>query len=313
VKSPDSSTLIKAVQTYRNSSSKRLSGDKLKEALDLLKRLNYLLPGKNLLDSSHEELERAKRDLLEAGTSEDKMNLLNRELETFYDISLKEGLISLNPMEKSLKIEALKILETEGISSEKTAENARRVAEWVGNLVEEGLQKGFLISPVSVPLSEIEKQSDFIDNAVSNLSSRWQALAERNRWLLDLLKIAIPVIIIILSIHFWFEGDNTIASRQREASTTGQAVHDLKLITALMCSEIYDEESMNRFREIKSIYELEMIFNHPMNTVDKAFTLIKVVPETESIILKHKETDALVLINPRHLLSLKEGRMKVIR
>ncbi|HPR63712.1 MAG TPA: hypothetical protein PK014_05770 [Thermoanaerobaculia bacterium] len=304
------SGLFQAVQAYKAASAGRLTEEQTRTILDLLKRLNYQLPQKNLLAASLDDLNIAGRELAESGVPAAQMALLKKETPFFFDVALDQGFIAVHPIRGTAKIHASKVVDAAVPATAVVADNAQRMAEWVGNLIEDGLQKGFLISPIAVPLAEVEEKAGLVDTIVSSLSGRWQALAEKNTWLMDALKLAIPIAIILLAIHGWFEGGNPIMARQREASATGTAVQNLKIIVNLMDTEIYDQESMERFRNISSFRDFEMVMDYPLNIKEDVFTLIKVVPEARALVMRHNPTNAIVILNGQYTLSLLKGRMR---
>ncbi len=295
------SPLMTAVTAYKKSALERLNAGQVQEAIRLLKLVNQNLPGRNLLDASLEEIKTAGAQVFDGGELRSNSKFLSSELNRFYDAALDKELIQRHPINGRAHL------------GPKTPDQppaqrgtGEKVASLVSNLIENGIQAGFMVSPLAMPLAEMGEQNAALDRFVNGLSGRWYELANRCEWFFSMLRVAIPIVTILIALTTFLDPSKSPFSGSASFAT-GNAMQDIKLMVNLLESE------EPRGVEISTLEELGNWIGVPSARAAEVFDLEQLRVAPSILYLRHKQSGALIIVTSEHRGTLRGKRWRMLQ
>lgn len=296
-----SSPLMAAVAAYKKAAAE-LSPEQLQEGVRLLKEVNRRLPSRNLLDAAKTDLKAAGQEIINGAGGRVEGRFLSRELRRFYDAAFAEGLLALHPLTSAAQLPT----STPGDDPDAAPRGAEAAAELVTGLIEEGLQAGMLLSPLAIPASELGQPSR-LDTFVANLEGRWAELAEKAKWLLSALRVAIPAVGVILTVTTVITGRDPVGSRANAAFSTGNAMQEVKIMVNLLDSVELQPRRYDTFEE------LGRAVGAPTESMAEIFELEGLSRFPTVLFLRHRSSGALVMVSEDQRATLADGRIRIRR
>lgn len=295
--------LLKAVHAYKSEASHRLEPRRLELAIRLLKELHRQLGQGDLLHASLQEIKAAGARVLAKGELREHSKFLSAELVRFFDAALAAGCIGYHPIRKTARL-------TEEPGPERRFDvraAGARAAELVAGVLADGIQQGLMISPLAAPLADLGGSTGPVDRLFGVVSGRWQRLAARMGWLLELARIAIPAATLVLAVSAAFDSGNPFTAAYGSALESGQAVQHLEIAVNLLANEGRGTS------KIGSLTELGDRVGVPLDDVAEVFELQRATVTPPILYLRHRKTGTLVVLTPERRASLRHGRWKVLR
>lgn len=298
--------LLPALREYKRRAAERLDPDALLASMALLRELGTLVPGRNLLTASLDELNAAARLLMERGRSREELHTFGAELTAFFDAAFDAELVDIHPIRKTSRVRGEAAAPVEEDDDGLPAQGLGWAADYLAGTIQEGLQRGLMLSPFSLAVGDLTGSGGMIDDLVDRFSSRWSAAARRVSWLLDAVKIGVPIIGVILAAAAWFGPDNPILRAQREASGTSNALQKLNLAMNLM---VNDPDAAASSPDLATFgYRVGV----QLDQEAKQYTLLRVDPRVPMLFLRQEATGRLVILHPGVVTSIAGGRIRVV-
>ncbi len=301
--------LFDAVQNYKKHASSRLSAEDVKRAVVEIKSLNDRLPLKNILLSNYEEISAAGRAMMAEGKSQSDMLFLKNELLCFFDTAMEGGFTGYHPLRKTARIHTSGSAAAVRTESTGIIAGASHVADLVGGIIEESIQKGLMISPLAIPLAEMGDKGSLIDRLVSNLSGRWALMAYRMRFLLAGLRYVIPVLAMYFALNAWFSDDNPMIRAERTSGATRNAIQKLTILVVNM-NPGAEYGGRSEYRDLMDLGDRHGI---DLEKESEVLTLLKFSGLNNTLYLRHEPSGAIVMISQNGIAQVKEGRFRRVK
>jgi hypothetical protein len=300
---PTTSPLLRAVSAYTRRARARLTPAEVELAVRLLKEVNRRLAGRNLLDASVDELRAAGARLFAEGEPREHSRFLTAELRQFFDAAIEEGLVVRHPLSGAVRLpDPDAPAAATGLAVEEVAEQAAKI---VANVLEDAVQTGLMLSPLAVPVAEAGEGGGMVEELVRTLASRWSWLAGQLHWLLQAVRVLVPLGAMVLGLTAWFSSSNPLTGQG--AFLTGQAMQELKIAVNLLDSR---EMGTTQFR---SLEDLGQQLGAPLLQSSSVFTLERAMVHPTILYLRHRDSDALVILTPDHRATLRKGRWRLLQ
>jgi len=296
--------LLQAVREYKKGATARLEPERLLTVLQLIKDLNALVPGADLLKATDSELITALGALARKGLNAADLNLLQEELFAFYDAAMDAGLTALHPLRGTARIQSAETVQ-EAASGEESALGASMgaVTEYLANILQDGVQKGLMLSPLAQSAAALQEEGDRLEPYWNLLPRRWFRFLHRFPWVPDSLRVGILIASLILALAAWFGPDNPFMGAHREAAATGSAIKKLQIAMNLMINF-----SPGQLDGISSLSALGQQVGIPLEEEEALFSLLRVNSRAPILYLRHTPTQALVVLSPQTVDSYRDGR-----
>jgi hypothetical protein len=303
---PTPSPLLVAVNAYTRRARARLGADQVGEGVRLLKELNRRLAGRNLLAAPLDELKAVgARVVAEAGGG-DRGRFLTAELRAFFDAALEEGLIVRHPLTG-----AVRLPDPEGVAAAADMpreDGAVEAVKLVANLLEEAVQASVIVSPLALTVADLGEGGHPLVELLERLAGRWSSLTGSLHWLLEVVKVVVPLGALVLGLGAFLEGGGPFLGGG--AMSTGNAMQELKVAVALLGErEIPGEGGA----EPSSLQQLGDLVGTGFMAAPKVFDLERAVVRPPILYLRHRETGALVVVTPEHRGALRDGRWRMLQ
>jgi hypothetical protein len=297
--------VLPALREYKRRASERLGPDALLAAMALLKELGALVPGRDLLTASLEDLNAAAAQLMERGHTREELQAFNPELLAFYDAAWDAELLDLHPIRKTAR-EAAGAPPADDLAAPALAERGMGwAADYLAGIIQEGLQRGLMLSPFSVALADVARDGGILDDLTDRFAARWSSAARRAAWVLDAVRIGVPIAGVILAAAAWFGPDNPILRRQREATGMNTAVQKFELAMNLM---VNDPDGAAASPDLATFgYRVGV----PLDKEAEEFTLLRVDPRVPMLFLRQESAGRTIILHPGVIASVRNGRIRV--
>jgi hypothetical protein len=165
---------------------------------------------------------------------------------------------------------------------------------------------------------------------VERLVTRWSLLTGRARWLLEVVRFAVPVAALVLGLGAAMEQGGPFNPGQ--GMTTGQAVQELKVAVNLLANLETAAPSSKRpvrggppdeggsvtagapaaITGVGGLEELGQLVGVPMSAAARSFTLDRLVTDPPTLYLHHRETGALLVVAEGRRAALERGTWRVV-
>ena len=148
------------------------------------------------------------------------------------------------------------------------------------------------------------------------MPSRPAQATGRARWLLEVVRFAVPAAALVLGLGVAVEQGGPF--RPDGGMTTGQAMQELKVAVNMLSSrEVAPAPSRVAVREgggaagVDSLDELGHLVGVPLEAAKRVFVLDRLVMVPPTLFLRHRETGALVVVSEGQRAALDRGRWRV--
>ena len=298
---------LPALREYKRRAVERLAPEALLASMALLRELAMLLPGRDLLAASLDELNAAARQLLERGHTREELKSFNTELVAFYDAAFEANLIDFHPFRKTARPQRGEAAApAAGAPADLPSQGIGWAADYLAGIIQEGLQRGLMLSPFSLAVNDLAGGGGMADDLLDRFSARWSSAARRLSWVLDAVKVGVPIAGVVLAAAAWFGPDNPILRAQREASGTSNAVQKLELAMNLM---INDPDAAASSPDLATFgYRVGV----PLDQEAKQFTLLRADPRVPMLFLRQETVGRFVILHPGVVASIRDGRIRVV-
>ncbi len=301
---PTETQVLPALREYKRRAAERLDLDALLAAMALIKELNALVPDRNLMTARLEDLNAAAAELMKRGHSREELQAFNAELTAFYDAAWDAGLLNWHPIRKT----ARRLGEAAGESTpdDLPSQGLGWAADYLANIIQEGVQRGLMLTPFALAVNDLAQEGGIVDDLVERFSSRWSAAARRLAWLLDAVKVGVPIVGVVLAAAAWFGPDNPILRAQREATRSHNALQKLNIALNMMDSVPYAAAAL------PDLATLGARVGIPLDQEAKEFTLLRADPRVPMLILRQEDTGRTIFLQPGVVASVRDGRIRVV-
>lgn|GEM_PF-5055272 len=325
---PARSSLLQAVSAHARRARQRLDAGEAETSIRLLKELNRRLPGGNLLTATMSELRAAGARLFAEGEPRTRSRFLSAELKEFYDVAFAEGLVLRHPLTGAVR---LPDPEAQAASAVMTREEAAsEAAQVIANLLEDAVRFGLAVPGLAVAVAEAGEGGAPGPRVLERMVGRWSLVTGRAHWLLEVVRFAVPVAVLVLGLGVAMEQGGPL--NPGEGMTTGQAVQELKVAVNLLASrEMAAPPSKHPVRgrpsdegrpvtagapaalaEVGGLEELGQLVGLPMSAAIRSFTLDRLAMDPPTLYVRHRETGALLVLAEGRRAALERGRWRVV-
>jgi hypothetical protein len=319
--------LLLAVSAYTRRARQRLEAGEVEVAVRLLKELNRRLPGQNLLTATVEELKEAGARLFAEGEPRSRSRFLSAELRELFDAALAEGLVLRHPLTGAVRLPDPDSPPAGAVITREEA--AAEAVQVIANLLEDAIRVGLAVPGMAVAVAEVGEGGAPGPRALERLVSRWSLLTGRARWLLEVVRFAVPVAALVLGLQVAMEQGGPL--NPGEGMTTGQALQELKVGVNLLASREMSAPPSKRSAGGDqwndgppaatgaaglpagdgSFDQLAQLVGMPFSASSRVFTLERFVAVPPTLYLRHRESGALLVVAEGRRAVLDRGRWRV--